>query len=99
MLFLVPSSSSPLLARIEPSLAEQGSSDLTLVADGAGFGADATLWFADTPLATRVVDPTRLNADLPADRLATDGAAAVRVTQQGGTMASNRLSFWILAVR
>ena len=82
---------------ITPAQAVAGSSQLVLTIAGANFrdGAEAVL--DQTPLPTRVVSATLIQADVAAPLLATPGLKGLRVQNSDGTV-SNEVPFRITPV-
>jgi sugar lactone lactonase YvrE len=85
-----------ILNTISPTLAEAGSSDTTITANGADFSPSAVVNFNGTPLATTFVNATQLTAVIPAAQLATAATVNVTVTDTYSTSTSGAQTFTIL---
>lgn len=59
----------PSLSDIEPKAAPVGGGPVTLTVKGAAFSMLSSVFVGGTPVATRFVSPSRLEATVPADRL------------------------------
>lgn len=81
------------VAGLSPSSTPACGPDFTLTVNGAGFAAGAVVNWNVAPLDTTFVSATQLSATVPAADIASPGAAAVTVTQNG--VASNAATFTI----
>jgi hypothetical protein len=82
---------------ISPSQCNAGAAAFTLAVNGTGFSAESTVLWNGEPLATTFVNSTRLNALVPAARVADGGSAGVAVHSggpDGGSM-SNGVIFTV----
>jgi hypothetical protein len=79
---------------ITPSQAVAGSPQLALTIAGANFRDGAVAIFDQTPLATRIVSPTVIQADVASSLVSTPGLKGVRVQNADGT-SSNEILFRI----
>ncbi|MCW5631801.1 MAG: IPT/TIG domain-containing protein [Rubrivivax sp.] len=87
----------PVLNRISPDQAIAGSAALVIAAEGRGFNRHTVLWFGASPITTRFISATRLEADVPAALLSATGTVAVltRNPAPGGGDSGTR-SFQVL---
>ncbi len=86
----------PTITTISPTSATAGGADFTLTVNGTGFVSTSAVNFGGVARTTTFVSATQLTAAIPAPAIATEGTAAVTVTNPtpgGGT--SNTVNFTI----
>ncbi len=85
---IAPAQSSGSPISLSPSSVTADGAGFTLTVNGANFVSGATVNWGATALATTYVSPSQLTASVPANLIATVGAASVTVTTSGGTSAA-----------
>jgi hypothetical protein len=83
----------PAIAGIAPALAAAGAAAVTLTVNGSAFSSGSTLYWNNSPRATRFVSPSQLTADISASDLVQPGV--VSITIQNDTAVSNAFQFEI----
>lgn len=86
----------PVLASISPQTATAGSVDVTLTVTGSGFESGAQVYWGANPLPTTVLSTTRLQATIPASRLAYAGSYPIMLSNgDAATYDSGTLAFTV----
>jgi hypothetical protein len=75
---------SSLIVSTSPSAAVVGGPGFVLTVTGANFNAGASVMFDQTPLVTRFVSASELQADVPSELIAKVGLRAIRALNRGG---------------
>ncbi|MEI9978433.1 MAG: IPT/TIG domain-containing protein [Edaphobacter sp.] len=78
-------SSAPTITSLSQTSATAGSQGFTLTINGTNFVSGATAIWSGTALTTTFVNPTQLQAAIPASLIATGGTASITVNDSGGT--------------
>jgi uncharacterized protein (TIGR03437 family) len=85
----------PGISSVTPSGAIAGSSSVVVTVSGNGFTSDSTVLFNGAALATSFLSPSQLTATVPADMIASAGAANISV--RAGSVTSDPAGFAILS--
>jgi hypothetical protein len=86
----------PRIAWIEPTSTYEGSGDISVTIKGRNFAPVSSVRLDVSDLQTRYIDPTRLEALVPASLLSTPGSYALTVTNPGsGGGPSNIADFMV----
>ena len=92
----IAASGTPSISGLNPSSATAGGPALTLVVNGSGFLAGSTVQWNGSAMSTTYFSGAQLTAAIPANLIASQGAASVTVLNPGG-MVSNAITFTITA--
>jgi len=84
-LSVLPTNTQPAIASLFPSGALVGGAAFTLQITGSGFGPSSTVAFGGSAVAATYVNPTTLQASIPAGAIASAGTPAVTVSNPGSS--------------
>jgi hypothetical protein len=98
----VPAPSPPpqpplLVSSIAPTNVYARTSDFTLQVTGDKFTPPVRIYFGDTELATRFVNPQQLSANVPAPLIGYEGARQISVRTSDGKLFSNTATLNVMA--
>lgn len=85
------------ITSLSPSEIIAGSPPFTLTVTGSGFRSDVTIFFNQTPLDTKLVSATVMQAEVPASLIASPGLGAISI-QSADSLSSNEAVFRVLPI-